>query len=123
MENPATSRDLADRDYSGPASETAQQVRLDEAWRALQLESPGIAARVEAGELPPEAVVDIVCAATLRVLRNPDGHESGAAAIDDYTESWKLRDATEDLYFTAAELRRLAPAYSSAAFIGSMKYL
>ncbi len=126
MENPATPDALTARGYTGPASTTVQQTRLDEAWRALQREPglPGLVARIDAEELDVPSVVDVIAAAALRVLRNPEGLESESGGIDDYTESRRHADPTQDLYFTAAELRRLQPAYVlPAGFSGSMKYL
>lgn len=126
MENPAAPADLAKRGYTGPATTQVQQTRLDEAWRALQAEPelPGLVARIESAELDVQLVIDVICAAALRVLRNPEGYESESGAIDDYQESVKRADATQDVYFTAAELRRLKPAYVlPAGFSGSMKYL
>ena len=128
--NPAQPADLADRDYTGPASEMAQRVRLDEAWRALHRETfadgtavgPSIDARYASGELEMAELVDVVCAATLRVLSNPQGYEEGSGAIDDYRETWKVADASSDLYFTAAELRRLAPAGAVVPTAGSFRY-
>lgn len=127
MDNPATTAVLTDRGHVLPVgvTPTLAQTRLDEAWRALQRESslPGLVTRVEVGDLDVELVVDVVIAAALRVMRNPEGVESESGQIDDYSESRKLADATADLYFTAAELRRLAPvAQAPAGFSGSFKY-
>lgn len=120
MDNPAT---LPIVGYSGTASDDVQQYWLDAAWRALQREDQGLVARIDAGEVDALIAADVVYAAARRVLRNPDGVESESGALDDYTESWKRADATEDLYFTAAELRRLLPAGSGTTeFAGSIKY-
>lgn len=126
MQNPATPDALVARGYTGPASNTVQQTRLDEAWRALQRERelPGLVARIESNELDAALVVDVLCAAALRVLRNPEGAEEESGSIDDYRESRKLADATQDLYFTAAEIRRLQPTVVvPQGWVGSMKYL
>lgn len=126
MENPAVPGDLTKRGYTGPASVEVQQTRLDEAWRALQRqrELPGLVARIESGDLSAADVVDVIAAAALRVLRNPEGVEEESGAIDDYRESFKHADASQDLYFTAAEIRRLQPAtVLPPSFVGSMKYL
>lgn len=123
MDNPAAPAALTARGYSGPASTEVQQTRLDEAWRALQRERglPGLVARIQSGELPVENVVDVVAAAALRVLRNPEGFEEESGSIDDYRESSKRADATEDIYFTAAEIRRLQPT-GPVLTAGSFKY-
>lgn len=125
MDNPATPAALADRGYTGPASTTVQTTRLDEAWRALQRERelPGLVARIQAGDPDEATVVDVIAAAALRVLRNPEGVESESGGIDDYTESRKLADASQDVYFTSAEIRRLQPAVvTPTGFAGSFKY-
>lgn len=109
--------------YAGTASDTVQAYWLEAAWRALQREDRTLADRVDSGELDAETAADVVYAAARRVLRNPEGLKSESGAIDDYTESWQRADATEDLYFTAAELRRVraSDAYPSG-FAGSIKY-
>ena len=57
------------------------------------------------------------------MLRNPEGVEEESGAIDDYRESWKRSDSSADIYFTAAELRRLQPTVvAPTGFAGSMKY-
>lgn len=116
--NPAGLVALTARGFTGDGSEG--QTRLDEAWRQLRLEVPSLVTRLASGELETAAVVDVVAAAALRVLRNPEGNAEGSGALDDYRESWKRADPTQDLYFTAAELRRMSPpAFENA---GSFKY-
>lgn len=120
MQNPATAPIVG---YTGPADTTVQQYWLDVAWRALQGEDAGLVARVTAGTIDAATAADVVTAAARRVLRNPEGVESESGAIDDYTESWKNRDASEDIYFTAAEHRRLqGAAVASSDWVGSIKY-
>lgn len=117
MNNPASTGDARLTRY---ASDPTLAANLDAAWRALQRELPGLVAWIEAGTVSPEDAADVIVAATLRVLRNPDGAEEEAAAIDDYSERTKRADATQDLYFTSAELRRLAPMPTQNA--GSFPY-
>lgn len=119
MKNPASTNDLAARGYSVPSPATGAQTRLDEAWRALVAEIPSIPARLDAQMLDQDLVVDTVARAALRVLRNPEGVEREEFAIDDWREGRKLANATDDVYFTAAELRRLELPDVSA---GSMRY-
>ncbi len=117
MLNPATVYDLETlwRPLEAGADTDRAQARLDQAWRALRAAVPTVVARVEAGTLSAELVADVICSATLRILQNPEGHESGAESIDDYSESWKYAATrSNDLYFTAAELRRLSPSRSRA---------
>lgn len=121
MDNPATAPIVG---YSGSASQGTQAYWLNVAWRALQAEDRGLVARIESGDLDASIVADVVTAAARRVLRNPDGHEEESGAIDDYQEGWKNADSTEDVYFTAAELRRLQPDPSPilTTWSGSSKY-
>jgi len=120
VENPATLTDLRNRWHPNPlddeAAATVADTRLGEAWRALQDELPGLVARIEAGTVTVDRVVDVVCAAALRVLKNPDNYSDGTISIDDFQKAWKYAPEalSNDLYFTAAELRRLAPTYSGA---------
>lgn len=123
MENPAQSSDLTARGYVGDG--TVAQTWLDVAWRALRREPdlPGLVERITSGQLDVEDVKDVVVSATLRVLRNPEGFEAESGAIDDYQESFKRSDATQDIYFTSAELRRLvADSYTAGGFAGSIKF-
>lgn len=120
MENPATAPITG---YDGPATVEEQQYWLDVAWRQLQREDRTIVARIQAGEIDAATVADVVTAAARRVLRNPEGHQQESGSIDDYSESFTRADATQDVYFTAAELRRLAPDNPwVGGFAGSVKY-
>lgn len=122
MDNPATAPIPA---YNGPTSTEDQQYWLDVAWRSLLTEEGlgDLVARIEANELDETTVADVVTAAARRVLRNPDGNQAEAGSIDDYQESWKKADSTEDVYFTSAELRRLKPVDQwVGGFSGSVKY-
>lgn len=120
MENPASVTDLQARWHPNPLDDAdaaaVAQTRLDEAWRALQRELPNVVARVESDALDVQDVIDVLSAAALRILRNPEGHTQGSVSIDDYSETWKADEqaASIDLYFTRAELRRLSPRDVSA---------
>lgn len=118
MENPASKTDAR---LSAWSSDPALELNLDAAWRALQRELRGIVGWIECGMVSPEDAADVVISATRRVMRNPEGAEEEASAIDDYSERTKRADATEDIYFTAAELRRLAPLLP-VANAGSFPY-
>lgn len=131
-ENPAKPADLTSRGYSGPANGTVQQTWLDVAFRALRRDLSRLGvdldARLEDTTLDKDDVVDVVAAAALRVLRNPDGveDEQESGSIDNYSESRTVKrgDATQDVYFTAAELRRFTPIESTGGgWVGSVKYL
>lgn len=119
----ADASDLEDRGYTGPASPRVQKTRLGEAWRALQVEVTDLVANLAAGVVDHDVVIDVLCAAALRVLRNPEGAESQSTAIDDYSETVKLADSSADLYFTAAELRRVRPVPTGdGTYTGSWRY-
>lgn len=132
MDNPATTAGLPGRgivigDGPGQVTDAQATTRLAEAWRALQREMSRLGVNLEqqiASEALAEAdVADVVYAAAVRVLRNPEGYVEESGAIDDWRESGKRADASTDLYFTAAELRRLSPTDSAgAASAGSFKY-
>lgn len=122
MENPASAPIIG---YTGPATTEEQQHWLDVAWRQLQREDLALVSRIEGGEIDEATVADVVTAAARRVLRNPDGIDEESGRIDDYSESFKHVDATEDIYFTSAELRRLQSASAAAlrqGWSGSSKY-
>lgn len=126
MENPAQSSDLTDRGYSGTASTTVQQTWLDVSFRALRRELRRLGVKLEeallADDLDLADVIDVVVSGAKRALDNPEGVKQYSGGIDDYTESTTLRDATEDVYFTTAELRRLTPAPVATGWSGSLKY-
>lgn len=127
MENPAQPSDLTERGYTGTASTTVQQAWLDVAFRALRRELRLHGVKLEESIDPGDVdaildVVDVVVSATLRSLRNPDGVKSDAGGIDDYNENRTFADATEDIYFTAAEIRRLTPVATGTGWSGSLKY-
>ncbi len=122
MLNPASIDDLIGRWHPYPfhgdsAGELAAQIKLDQAWRALRDELPGLVARIDSGDVQAESVVDVVIDATLRAMRNPEGYVEGSESVDDYSESWKTDPASQsnDMFFTRAELRRLSPRASGAA--------
>lgn len=123
MDNPATTAALTARGYVLTSGDPVPQTRLDEAWRALQAELRVLGTTVDAaiasGWATADDLVDVVAAAALRVLRNPEGIEEESAGLDDYRESRKRSNPTEDVYFTSAELRRLTPPTLTA---GSFKY-
>lgn len=115
--NPASTGDLAARWHPYPydnddAGDAYAQTKLDEAWRALQGELSALVARMDAGEVETETVIDIIVSAAKRSLMNPEGYARASASIDDYSETWETDPAARsgDLYFTRAELRRLQPS-------------
>lgn len=111
--------------YAGDAD--VAQEWLGTVLRALLAEpSVGdLAGRIERGDVDVESVADVVLAATLRVLRNPAGVKQESGSIDDWSEARSYADETQDVYFTAAELRRLGTtaADAGAGFSGSIPYV
>ena len=110
MDTPTTAGDVRDKyfqDVPEGVSDVRLQTWLDVVWRALQGEDTTLVARIESGAQDTQTVIDVIIAATLRVLRNAAGLEGEDFAVDDYRESRKYTDATQDVYFTAAEKRRL----------------
>lgn len=120
----ATPGDLTALGWDGLPSETVAQRWLDVVWRALRREDgmSDLDARLASGELDPADVSDVICQATLRVLRNPEGLSQSSTSIDDYSESGQVADATRDVFFTAAELRRVAAPDQPAVTAGSLAY-
>lgn len=123
MQNPALVADLRKLGWDG--EDEHGQAWLDIAWRALRREIPNLDECLASGEITTEDIADVVVAAALRVLRNPEGVLQESGGIDDYQESWRRADASQDVYFTKAELRRLCGATDpvSVPWVGSVKYL
>jgi hypothetical protein len=120
-DNPARTSDLEKLGYSGDS--TVAQGWLDVVWRRLCRDVPSLVTRLNANEVATQDVIDVLATATMRVLRNPEGHAQETTSIDDYSESWTRADATSDVYFTAAELRGLLPPDPYAdSFAGSIQY-
>ena len=113
MGNPATVDDLEKlwRPLIDQPERERVQARLDRTWRALLAELPGLEARIASGEVTAEPAADVVIDASLRVLNNPEGLMTFDESIDDYKRggTYSERSLSNDLYFTAAELRRLSP--------------
>lgn len=119
MTNPASTSDLADRWRPlSSQEETNGEVFLDDAWRMLRRKVEGIDDLIEDDPDFEGEVVRILCAAVLRVMKNPDGKRQ--ESIDDY--SWTRDQALSAglLYFTADELGDLTPDGNSGAFMGDL---
>lgn len=119
MENPGTLAKLETlwRPLTDSAEEGRVQARLDQTWRALQWEVPSLVERLTNGDIEPDLVADVIHSATLRILQNPEGLETFDRALDDYREGGKYgATSSNDLYFTAAELRRVSPRGTGGAF-------
>lgn len=134
MDNPAsttehlTNRGLVIGGAPGETTQTVALFRLGEAWRALLAELRAMGQTPESilagGVVTADDFADVVAQAAMRVLRNPDGASEESYSLDDYRESRKRDDTSQDVYFTAAELRRLTGSTAATVpLAGSLKYL
>lgn len=89
---------------------------LDDAWNVLLVRAPGAFSQLDDGTLSPAVVRAVICAAVLRVLRNPEGNRS--ESIDDY--SWTRDGAVSSgaLYFTDDELSLVRGFRGKARSVG-----
>lgn len=115
MANPAEVADVVARWRPLSAQETINaQTFLDDAWRMLRRDIPGLVELIETdNELPDEdqtledEVVRVLVTAVLRVMKNPDGKRQ--ESIDDYSWQRDQSVAAGVLYFTSDELGDLIP--------------
>jgi len=116
MENPVTVSDVEARWKSlSDAQKIVAQANLDDAWALLLHEVPDLEVNLTEGRVSEAVVRQVVCAAVLRVLKNPNGYKR--EEIDDYMRERAATTATGELFFTPEELARLIPDDEpSAAF-------
>lgn len=117
MANPVTVADLEARWRPLTFDEQiVAQSLLDDAWAVLAARLTTLDARVTTGAVAAGAVVAVVSAMALRVLRNPEGLVQYNRSIDDYTEGGRRADAVADgfLYATSAELALLRPVMTGS---------
>lgn len=88
---------------------------LDRAERLLTSRIPTIAARVTAGTLDVQTVIDIEAAMVERVLRNPDGKKT--ESIDDYSYTRDGALSSGSLYVSDEEIALLLPVRQRARSI------
>lgn len=117
MANPASIIDLASRWRPLSADEQiVGQTLLGDAWVILKRRLPTIEDDIAAdttGDLEAD-VVRVLAAATLRVLKNPDGYKQ--ESIDDWSGTRHGAAATGTLFFTDEELSGLIPGGKGRAF-------
>jgi hypothetical protein len=104
MANPATVDDLTKRSLRPltDADKTVGAVLLDDVWNMLLMQKPFAEAKVGTSVSFRAVVVQILCAAVLRLLANPDGKYS--ESIDDYQYTLDKARSTGSLYLSDAEL-------------------
>lgn len=118
MANPATTADIEARWRPlTTAEETIATTRLDDAWRKLKRDVPGLEARMVDDDDLTADVVRVLSDAVIRLLRSAqtDGMKRRTVAVDDGSATYE-RDTDYDkaaLYFTEGELSDLAPAVKS----------
>lgn len=114
-ENPATLADVTEG-FERPLSDLEDRAAsrwLQEAWRILNRDVPGVSARLDflpdaEGYLAADDVVDVLAAMVRRVLRNPDGTRSWSD--DTHQETIDAALSSGELYVSEREKARLAPA-------------
>lgn len=117
MSNPAVVDDLAARWRPlSDQEETNGQTFLDDAWRMLRRKVSDLEASVEADADIQGEAIRVLCAAVLRVMKNPDGFRQ--EGIDDHTWSRDESVSAGVLYFTDDELDALSddPVSRGGAF-------
>lgn len=105
--NPATSQDIEAR-FPRPLTESEKayaSTQLGDAWTLLLAHDSTVESRLADGTLAGDLVKVVLCAAVIRLLRNPDG--KAQEAIDDYSYTRDPSIASGSLYFTPAELGTL----------------
>lgn len=106
--SPATPDDITDR--WRPLSDQEQtnaEAFLEDAWEELLSRRPAMEANLTAGTVRERNVVRVLCAAVLRVLKNPDGYEQ--ESVDDWSGRRGDLTASGLLYFTDDELGSVTP--------------
>ncbi|WP_432510656.1 hypothetical protein [Kineococcus sp. SYSU DK001] len=103
-------------DERGPAGHV---LRL--AHGLVRAESPGLDARVAVGDVDAQLVRDVVVAATVRALRNPEGARSTSRTAGPFTEYVQRDAGAVGLVLLEVERRLLAPRRTRPAGLGSVR--
>lgn len=107
--NPVTMADLEGRFRSLSDEETPfAESLLADAWALATLQLPGLNPAVTSGAANRDAVVAIISAMVIRVLRNPDGVRQWS--VDDYSEMRDNTISSGALYLSEDELSLLGTA-------------
>lgn len=113
MANPATTADIVARWRPLATEETnVATTRLDDAWRKLKKDIPGLEARMDGDADLTADVVRVLADSVIRLLQSAErgGLKRGTTAVDDGSTTWEADDyARSALYFTESELGDLSP--------------
>lgn len=108
MANPVTLEDVIARWRPLSFDESVNaEAFLADAWALATLKIPELDARVTAGDVDIALVRMVLCAAVLRVLKNPDGKQR--EQLEDYSYEMAGGAASGTLYLTDEELLVLRP--------------
>lgn len=113
MANPVTVNDVENRWRPlTPEQYPVAQASLDDVWALACREIPTLPANITAETVDIAIVRQVLCAAVLRVLKNPEGRTQ--ETLEDY--SYTVGDAAAGtLYLTAEELAMLRPVSTFGA--------
>jgi len=112
MANPATTDDIESRWRPLSAAElVVAQTRLDDAWRKLKNDIPGLEARMVGNDDLTADVIRVLADSVIRLLQHMErgGLRKGTVQVDDGTAGWEADDYYRaGLYFTEDELNDLS---------------
>lgn len=111
MPNPATTADIESRWRPLTDGEVVvAPTRLDDAWRMLKREVPGIEARFAAEDDLQADAVQVLAEAVIRALQsNVNGFRKGTISVDDATRTWELDESVRyGIYFPTEDILRLS---------------
>lgn len=115
MPNPAEVTDVEARWRPLTAQESpVVETWLEDAWRRLKSQAPGLQDRLTAETTEEEDVVAVLAEAVIRKAKNADGHRQGSITVDDATRSWTIDSQRSggNLYFTRDELLQVGASSS-----------
>lgn len=112
MPNPATIADVENRWRPLEGFEEINATAfLGDAWAELLRHRPALEGDMIAGTVKTHDVIRVLCAMTLRVLRNPDGYDQ--ESLDDWSGRRNALVADGLLRVTPEELAAVTPRRTS----------
>ena len=112
MDNPVTTFDLEPRWRPLTAAETLVGTAfLSDAWSIIETNVGDLDAKFADGRITLASIKRVVCAAVLRVLKNPEGWRE--VAIDDFHRVRDTALSAGELYISPEELAGLETAGSA----------